>query len=39
MSQVLNLDIYEIVMNKLEKTRKKYPVDKCKSKATKYNKL
>lgn len=39
MSQVLNLDIYEIVINKLEKTRKKYPVDKCKSKATKYNKL
>lgn len=39
MSQVLNLDIYEIVMNKLEKTRKKYPDDKCKSKATKYNKL
>lgn len=39
MSQVLNLDIYKIVMNKLEKTRKKYPVDKCKSKATKYNKL
>ncbi len=39
MSQVLNLDIYEIVMNKLEKTRKKYPVNKCKSKATKYNKL
>ena len=39
MSQVLNLDIYEIVTNKLEKTRKKYPVDKCKSKATKYNKL
>ena len=39
MSQVLNLDIYEIVMNKIEKTRKKYPVDKCKSKATKYNKL
>lgn len=39
MSQVLNLDIYEIVMSKLEKTRKKYPVDKCKSKATKYNKL
>ena len=39
MSQVLNLDIYEIVMDKLEKTRKKYPVDKCKSKATKYNKL
>lgn len=39
MSQVLNLDIYEIVMNKLDKTRKKYPVEKCKSKATKYNKL
>lgn len=39
MSQVLNVDVYEIVMNKLDKTKKKYPVEKCKSKATKYNKL
>ena len=39
MSQVLNLDIYQIVMDKLEKTKKKYPVDKCKSISTKYDKL
>ncbi len=39
MSQVLNLDIFEIVLDKLEKTKAKYPIDKCKSKATKYNKL
>ena len=39
MSQVLNLDIYQIVKNKLEKTKKKYPVDKCKSISTKYDKL
>lgn len=39
MSQVLNLDIFEIVLDKLEKTKVKYPIDKCKSKATKYNKL
>ena len=29
MAQVLNLDIYQIVKDKLEKTKKKYPVDKC----------
>ena len=39
MVQVLNLDIYQIVMDKLEKTKKKYPVDKCKSISTKYDKL
>lgn len=39
MGQVLNLDIYDIVLDKLEKTKKKYPVEKCKSTATKYNKL
>lgn len=39
MGQVLNLDIYDIVLDKLEKTKKKYPVEKCKSIATKYNKL
>lgn len=39
MSQVLNLDISKIVLDKLEKTKKKYPVEKCKGKATKYDKL
>lgn len=39
MGQVLNLDIHDIVLEKLEKTKKKYPVKKCKSIATKYNKL
>lgn len=39
MAAVLNLDIKTIVLEKLEKTRKKYPVEKCKGKATKYNKL
>ena len=39
MAQVLNLDVYQIVMDKLEKTKKKYPVDKCKSISTKYDKL
>lgn len=39
MSQVLNVDISKIVLDKLEKTKKKYPVEKCKGKATKYDKL
>ena len=39
MGQVLNLDIYDIVLDKLDKTKKKYPAEKCKSNATKYNKL
>ena len=39
MSIVLNLDISTIVLDKLEKTKLKYPVEKCKSISTKYNKL
>lgn len=39
MAQVLNLDIENIVLEKIEKNSKKYPIDKCKSKSTKYNKL
>lgn len=39
MSQVLNIDISDIVLSKLEKTKAKYPVEKCKSKSTKYDKL
>lgn len=35
----LDLDIEEIVLNKLEKTKKKYPVDKAKGISTKYDKL
>lgn len=39
MSQVLNVDIIEIMNNKMDKTEKKYPVDKAKGVSTKYNKL
>lgn len=35
----LDADIEEIVLNKLEKTKKKYPVDKAKGISTKYDKL
>lgn len=35
----LNLDIKEIVKNKLALTEKKYPVDKAKGVSTKYDKL
>lgn len=39
MSMVLDLDIIDIINNKMNKTEKKYPVDKAKGVATKYNKL
>lgn len=39
MCNVLNVDPIEIVNNKMDKTEKKYPVDKAKGVATKYNKL
>lgn len=39
LATVLNVDIKEIVLKKLEKTKEKYPVDKCKGLSTKYNKL
>lgn len=39
MAHVLNLDIKTIVENKLKETEKKYPVDKCKGKSTKYKDL
>ena len=39
MSQVLNVDIIDIINSKMDKTEKKYPVDKAKGKSTKYNKL
>ncbi len=34
-----NLDMDEIVNNKMIKNEKKYPVEKCYGKSTKYNKL
>lgn len=39
MSQVLNLDLVQIINEKMDKTEKKYPVDKAKGVSTKYNKL
>lgn len=35
----LDVDIETIVLDKLEKTKAKYPVDKAKGNATKYDKL
>lgn len=39
MAMVLGVSPEEIILNKLEKTKKKYPVEKAKGKSTKYNKL
>ena len=39
MSMVLGVDIIDIINNKMDKTEKKYPVDKAKGVSTKYNKL
>ena len=39
MANILNVDIKEIVERKLEETAKKYPIAKCKGKATKYTDL
>lgn len=35
----LDVSIEDIILDKLEKTRKKYPVEKSKGKSTKYTKL
>ena len=35
----LSVNPEEIILKKLEKTKKKYPVDKAKGISTKYNKL
>ena len=35
----LDVELEDIILSKLEKTRKKYPVDKAKGKSTKYTKL
>ena len=39
MTQVLNVDLIEIINNKMDKTEKKYPVEKAKGVSTKYDKL
>lgn len=39
MSQVLNLDLVQIINEKIDKTEKKYPVDKAKGVSIKYTKL
>ena len=39
MADKLGVDPKQIVLDKMEKTAKKYPVDKAKGKSTKYNKL
>lgn len=39
MAMKLGVNPEEIIVNKLEKTKKKYPVDKAKGVSTKYNKL
>lgn len=39
MSDKLGVDPKDIILKKLDKTRKKYPVEKAKGVSTKYNKL
>ena len=39
MADALDVDIKEIILNKMEKTAKKYPVEKAKGISTKYDKL
>ena len=39
MAMKLEVDPKEIILKKLDKTRRKYPVDKAKGVSTKYNKL
>jgi len=39
MSQVLELDIIQILNDKMDKTELKYPVEKARGVSTKYNKL
>lgn len=38
-ASVLNLDITKIILDKMEKNRKKYPIEKAKGVSTKYDKL
>lgn len=39
MAMKLNVNPKEIILNKLEKTKRKYPVEKAKGISTKYNKF
>ncbi len=39
MSQVLGVDLIDIINSKMDVSEKKYPVDKAKGVSTKYNKL
>lgn len=39
MADALNVDVKEIVLNKMETTAKKYPISKSKGVSTKYDKL
>lgn len=39
MADKLDVDPKQIVLDKMEKTAKKYPIEKAKGKSTKYNKL
>lgn len=39
MAQVLNVDLIEIINDKMDKNEKKYPIEKVKGKSTKYDKL
>jgi NTP pyrophosphatase (non-canonical NTP hydrolase) len=39
MAMKLDVDPEEIILKKLDKTKKKYPVDKAKGVSTKYNRL
>ena len=39
LAQVLNVDIIDIIQEKMDKNEKKYPVNKAKGVATKYDKL
>ena len=39
LSKDLDIDLFEAVKSKLKKNAKKYPIEKCKGIATKYNKL
>ena len=39
MADALDVDVEEIILNKLEKTAKKYPISKSKGVSTKYDKL
>ena len=39
MSQVLNIDLIDVINKKMDKTEKKYPIEKAKGVSTKYDKL